>query len=280
MTGSFKMVRSAIVISMLDQFLHRSLRIPYRLHIAHHGKRNQPVLVLLHGIGASMSDWDHFLPSLSEHHHCITIDLLGCGKSPKPQWSQYFPGDHISALRHTIKKLRLKDYTLIGHSLGSLLGTQYASRYPEGIKHLILLSPPVYPEVKHIRNHLARQRTSILLALYRSTRRSFVTPALMSRLAFILPPARLINNDPAMWVPALRTLEHCIEQQTILEDIKQVQAPVDIWYGIADEVVIGTNVEQLQRHNPAATLHTYKGRHLLTPQYAEVFTTWLLQSGY
>jgi len=263
---------------MFDRLWHQYLRRPYLLHVAHFGLPTLPPLVLLHGIGASGEDWQPFLPELTKQYHCITIDLLGCGKSPKPQWCEYYPEDHIVSLRHTIRRLGLHDYALAGHSLGSLLGTTYASRFPEGISHLLLLSPPVYPQVAHIRNRLARQRTGVLLALYRSTRKSFMTPELISRLSFILPPAKNIKENSEAWLPALRTLEHCIEQQSILEDIKHVTMPVDIWYGVLDEVVIGTNVQLLVTHQPKAKLHTYPGRHLLTKQYAAAFTAWLLGS--
>jgi len=261
---------------MFDRLWHQFFGLPYRLHVKKYGTPNLPVLVLLHGIGASGEDWKYFLPELTKRYHCITIDLLGCGQSPKPQWLEYYPDDHIASLRRTIRHLGLGDYTLVGHSLGSLLATNYARRYPNGIKRVILLSPPVYPDIAHIRNHLAKQRTGVLLALYRSTRKSFMTPELISRLAFILPPARTIKEDSEGWLPALKTLEHCIEKQTILADIKLVKVPIDVWYGVLDEVVIGTNVHLLAAHQPKAKIHTYGGRHLLTKQYADVFTTWLL----
>lgn len=261
---------------MFDRLWHQYLRRPYFLHIERYGVPTLPTIVLLHGIGASGKDWKFFLPELTKHYHCITIDLLGCGKSPKPPWCEYYPDDHIASLRHTIRRLGLSNYILIGHSLGSLLGTKLAKQFPKEISRLLLLSPPVYPQVTHIRNRLARQRTGVLLALYRSTRKSFMTPELISRLSFILPPAKSIKENSEGWLPALKTLEHCIEQQTILEDIKRITMPVDIWYGVLDEVVIGTNVQLLVTHQPKAKLHTYGGRHLLTKQYADAFTTWLL----
>ena len=262
---------------MFDRLWHQLLRRPYRLHVTKYGDPALPPLILLHGIGASGNDWRYFLPLLSTSYHCITIDLLGHGKSSKPQWCEYYPADHIASLHHTIRRLKLQNYILMGHSLGSLLGAKYTSLHPENINRLILLSPPVYPQVDHIRSHIARRRTSVLLALYRSTRRSFITPELISRFAFIFPPAKSIKEDSEGWVPALKTLEHCIEQQTILEDIKAIDVPLDAWYGVLDEVVIGTNVQLLRSRQPHIRIHTYGGRHMLTKQYATVLTAWLLK---
>jgi len=262
---------------MLDRFWHQFLRRPYKLHVEKYGAPNLPVVILLHGIGASGEDWKHFLPELTKHYHCISVDLLGCGRSPKPQWLGYFPEDHSKSLRATIRSLRLDNFILIGHSLGALLATSYASRYPLSIERLILLSPPVYPPVTRIRNHLARQRTGVLMAIYRALQKSFVTPELIGRLAFILPPAKYIKENSEGWLPAMRTLERCIEQQTVLEDIQKVAMPVDVWYGLLDEVVIGTNIQLLATHHPKTNIHTYGGRHLLTKQYAQAFCAWFLR---
>lgn len=265
---------------MFDRIWHFYLHRPYRLHIERYGDPSLPKLVLLHGLGANIEDWKHFVPLLSVSYHCIAIDLLGCGHSPKPQWSGYYPDDHISSLRRTLRNLKLDEYTLMGHSLGALLAARYAAHYPDHIKRVLLLSPPVYPEVAHIRNRLAKQRTGVLLAMYRSTRQSFMTPELIKRLAFILPPARNIKEDLETWQPALRTLEHCIETQTILEDIQDVHMPIDVWYGLLDEVVVPTNVRLLSSRQPRVRLHSYQGRHLLTRRYADGFAAWFLKQKY
>ena len=100
----------------IEQFWHGKLRRPYRLHIAYYGEEGKPVIVLLHGIAASGEDWRALIPLLTPYYRCITIDLLGFGRSPKPQWAEYDMAQHLRAVRCTLRSLHIpKPYILVGH---------------------------------------------------------------------------------------------------------------------------------------------------------------------
>lgn len=229
-----------------ENFWHGTLKRPYKLYVHDHGG-DGPVVILLHGIAASSDDWQHLVKLLKHHYRCITIDLLGFGKSPKPQWYGYRLEDHLRAVQHTIRQLRLKEpFTLIGHSLGSLLATRYTRRYPRRVQHLILLSPPVYAPLDTITNKQARQRTALYLRIYQFLRlHPRVTEKNFERLKRLLPLPRTVINHKDQWVPFVRTLEQCIERQTIIEDIKTIKPPIDIFYGTLDGVVVPHNIRQL-----------------------------------
>lgn len=254
-----------------DHIYHRLLQRPYRLHINHSGDMTKPVIVLLHGIAASGDDWQKVLPHLETNYHCITIDLLGFGKSPKPQWAAYAMDDHMRSLFHTMNKLRLHThFTLVGHSLGALLATRYATEHESNLASLVLLSPPVYPALDTIHDWTARQRTSLLLKLYTFIRTSeHLTQESFRKLRFIAPVPKGVIADPDTWLPFMRTLRECIEKQTILHDISVLSLPIDIFYGTADQVVVGANVKLLARH-PNIEVHTFLGNHDLTSRYGKL----------
>ena len=44
-----------------------------------------PVVVLLHGFGASLGTWDDICPTLGRHYPVVRLDLKGFGFSGKPQ---------------------------------------------------------------------------------------------------------------------------------------------------------------------------------------------------
>jgi pimeloyl-ACP methyl ester carboxylesterase len=135
----------------VDLFWHKTLARPYRLHTETHGDSGKPIVVLLHGIAASSEDWHKLVPLLERYYYCITIDLLGFAKSPKPQWATYTMEDHLEAIHRTIRSLHFhRPVILVGHSLGSLLATRYARDHPRRISRLLLLSPPVYPPLSYI----------------------------------------------------------------------------------------------------------------------------------
>lgn len=258
-------------------FWHKTLRRPFRLHATSHGEADKPVIVLLHGIAASSEDWGKLIPLLTPYYRCITIDLLGFAQSPKPQWADYTMQDHSRSLRYTLRQLGISGpFVLAGHSLGSLLATYYVRNYPQQISRLLLLSPPVYPPLETIQKKFALKRTNLLLNIYKFLRtHPRMTPENIRRLSFIVPVPRSITTYPETWVPFFRSLERCIEQQTIMEDIREITVPIDIFYGSLDTVVVGDNVLQLA-HDKTVRMHTFRGNHGIGRIYAKTVASVLL----
>jgi pimeloyl-ACP methyl ester carboxylesterase len=255
----------------IERFWHGTLKRPYSLHTERYGDPALPPIILIHGIAASGEDWHTFVPLLTPYYYCITIDLLGFGRSPRPQWAEYTTEQHLLSLRYTIRRLGLRHkYVLAGHSFGSLLATQYVRRYPLRVCRLLLLSPPVYPPLKDIASKAALRRTDLLMRTYAFLRANRqLTMEKLRRLKFIMPLPRSLFTHPDTWIPFARTLEHCIETQTILEDIRVISIPTDVFYGKLDTVVIGKNVDALGRLGKV-TIHTFGGNHNLSNRYARL----------
>lgn len=104
-----------------------------------------PPVLFLHALGASSRYWQGRLGSLPDRYHCIMPDLLGFGHSPKPAGA-YTVEDHLVALRTTLALHRVADqrFVMVGHSLGAILAVEYASRFPEQVAGLVLISLPLY----------------------------------------------------------------------------------------------------------------------------------------
>ena len=254
---------------MFEYFWHGILGRPYTLYSKETGKTHGPVVVLLHGIAASSDDWTKVLPYLEQHYRCITIDLLGFGRSPKPQWLAYTMDDHMRSVYRTMNKLHLKSkFILVGHSLGSLLAARYATEHEKNLRRLLLLSPPVYPPLDAIKSRSTRRLTGMLLALYRYLRENpRITKQTFERLKYVAPLPRNIAKQPATWVPFMRTLKECIETQTIINDVATLTVPIDVCYGSLDQVVLAQNVKTLERKG--VTVHQFLGTHDLTKRYGQ-----------
>lgn len=253
-----------------DIFWHKYLQRPYRLHMTDHGG-DGPIIIFLHGLASSSATWNFLIPLLKDNYRCITIDLVGFGESPKPQWYAYTMEDHVRDIHATIKRLKLRQpVILVGHSLGSLLATRYARLHQERISRLVLVSPPVYGLPETISSRTARQRTSLYLRAYRFLRtHKRVTPQNIIRLSRILPQMKFLTLNTATWIPFIRSLEQCIENQTIVQDIAEVTAPVDIFYGIFDEVIVPYNIKQLSKLKDV-TIHPLRVDHNVGSRYAAV----------
>lgn len=214
---------------MFDYLWHKLLAVPYALHVSVYGDIAKPPIVFLHGIGASGKSWLPVIEAFQQDNYCIVIDLLGFGESPKPMWCKYTTNDHLGSIRRTIKKLRLeRPYTLVGHSLGGLLATNYARYFPQYISELWLLSPPVYPELESITDFVAKARTGLLMKAYEYLRSERIKPATFEKFRRILPIPKDVLNNPNTWLPFMRTLERAIETQTILEDVAYLAIKTEV----------------------------------------------------
>jgi pimeloyl-ACP methyl ester carboxylesterase len=103
-----------------------------------------PPAILVHGLAASLHDWDMLLPELAaQGYAAYAADLLGHGQSAKPRKLSQYTSDTIFAHLHEwIDSLKLGEPAiLIGHSLGGYLSLQYALRYPERVRALVLVNP-------------------------------------------------------------------------------------------------------------------------------------------
>ncbi len=261
----------------LSLFWHKALGRPYRLHTTVRGERDKPIIVLLHGIAASSDKWSELLPMLELNYRCITIDLLGFGRSPKPQYDIYTMEQHVRHIEAALRRLHLHEpFILAGHSLGSLLATRYARRHSNRVKQLLLLSPPVYAPLETITSRSARQRTALYFRLYKFFRvHPRITPQNFERLKRLLPLPRSVINHPETWLPFERSLEHCIEQQTLLADIEHTQAPIDIFYGTLDSVIVPYNILQLKNVQNVKIHRLARVNHQISARYALAVTIFL-----
>ncbi len=121
---------------------------PVRLHYKETG-RGEPVL-LLHGLGASSYAWRYVTPELAKKHRIIALDLKGFGKSDKPKDGKYSLFDQAELVDKFIKKHRLRNLTLVGHSFGGgvalALAIKDQKRKHPRLKKLILIDSISYKQ--------------------------------------------------------------------------------------------------------------------------------------
>jgi haloalkane dehalogenase len=107
-----------------------------KIHYVEEGEGN-PIL-FLHGNPTSNYLWRNIIPHLSSQGRCIAPDLIGMGKSDKPDIDYGFH-DTFEYLDAFIKKLDLKNVTLILHDWGSGMGFHYANLNRDNVKAIAFM---------------------------------------------------------------------------------------------------------------------------------------------
>jgi haloalkane dehalogenase len=102
-----------------------------------------PVL-FVHGNPTSSYLWRNVIPHVSGSARCIAIDLIGMGRSDKPDVEYRFL-DHSRYFEGAVAALGLEDVTLVLHDWGSALGFHYARRNEDNVRGLVFMEAILGP---------------------------------------------------------------------------------------------------------------------------------------
>lgn len=108
-----------------------------KLHYLEWGSHNTQTILLLHGIGDNAHIWDHFVCALEGKVRVIAPDQRGHGRSEWALPGAYRCGDYVSDIEGIITALSLNHFVLMGHSMGALHATRYASMHSDIVAGLI-----------------------------------------------------------------------------------------------------------------------------------------------
>ena len=104
-------------------------------------------ILFLHGNPTSSYLWRNVMPYLVPQGRVIALDLIGMGKSEKPD-IEYIYDDHVRYVEGFIEALDLKNITFVIHDWGSALGLDISSRHEAnviGVAFMEAMVPPAMP---------------------------------------------------------------------------------------------------------------------------------------
>lgn len=93
-------------------------------------------LMLLHGISSSAASW-HKQMAL-KGFRVLAWDMPGYGESPMLDVARANAGDYADALAALLDGAGVEQAVLVGHSLGALVASAFAAKYPNRVLHLVL----------------------------------------------------------------------------------------------------------------------------------------------
>ena len=111
-----------------------------RLHYLEWGNPDFEPLLFLHGFMGHAHTWDNVVSGFADRYRVLALDQRGHGESGWPEEASYTIYDHYVDLCGFVEALDLKDFNLVGHSMGGRNALFYAAcSTPNRIKRLILV---------------------------------------------------------------------------------------------------------------------------------------------
>lgn len=111
-----------------------------RLHYLDWGNADSETLLFLHGFMGHAHTWDNAVSGFADRYRVLALDQRGHGESGWPKEASYTIYDHYVDLCGFVEALDLKEFNLVGHSMGGRNALFYAACSPLNmIKRLILV---------------------------------------------------------------------------------------------------------------------------------------------
>ena len=124
-------------------------------------------ILLIHGFGASTDHWRFNIPILSNKYEVHAMDLIGFGKSPKPQDIEYSGSLWKDQVVAYVKEKIKKPTIVVGNSLGGYAALAAGSELNELNAGVILLNAAGYfSEEKTIKKICCKLQLKLLLAYF------------------------------------------------------------------------------------------------------------------
>jgi pimeloyl-ACP methyl ester carboxylesterase len=227
-----------------------------------------PLIVLLHGFGASTFSWREVLQPLAELGDVIAYDRPGFGLTERPtEWAgdnPYGTPGNLALLDALLADLAPdREVIVVGHSAGGLIAAEYARLNPDTVDQLELVAPAVYttgglpgwlapivglPQIQRLGPILVQ---GIATSGEQLLEQSFVDQAVLTdevREGYRVP-LTIVGWEEGLW-----RFTTAPRDNALLNNLDGITQPTLLITGDADTVVPTADTERLATELPGAEL--------------------------
>lgn len=213
----------------------------------------EPV-VLLHGSCTNSAFWFNEVMALMSKYHVFAVDIIGeAGNS-----AEYRPdlkSEEFSLwLKETLEQLGAENVILCGNSLGSWLALNYAVRYPDNVKELLLFAPAGLSKLNDVYLEKAEEANEKDESLAMADGEG-MPQVIVDFINLILSGFNPISEELPQYSG---------------EEVERLKMPLLMVAGVEDEMLDASGAaEYLRKHAPQAEIHLLEHTgHMIQNAYA------------
>jgi len=238
----------------------------------------KPVLIINGGPGLDSEGFATVAKAIAaEGLQTILFDQRGTGRSPLPfiDHSTVSMDLMVADMENIRKKLKLKQWTILGHSFGGMLAAHYASQHPAQVEKLVFSSSggldlSFRDDIQsRINQQLSTMQQAEMAAYQLKQRAGDSSAATNDKRVNILAQAYVLEKSKAHLVAARLKVVNMQLNQLVFADLERMefdhkqsfttfQQPVLVLQGDQDIISIDT-AKKIQNSFPNAKLEILKG---------------------
>jgi len=228
-------------------------------------------LLLVHGLGSSILDWQEQIDFFAKDYQVIAIDVRGHGRSGKPAGPyelRQFAEDFIKVL----DQLGLVQFHVVGISMGGMIAFELALMAPERVRSMTVVNSGPAVVARNWRERLALWYRSLLLKITDMRKMGeLLAPRLFPGEEHNEKRAQMIERWAANDKKAYSAAYHAIIGWSVYELIHTIQCPTLIVAADKDYTPVALKQEYMKQI-PTAELAVIKdSHHAVTGEKPEEF---------
>lgn len=239
------------------------------------GRESERSFVLVPGIGVSSNYFERLAAQLNDYGPVHALDLPGFGGVPHPKSRRMTIRDYADLVGTVIDELGLVDPVVVGHSMGTQVVADLASRYPDGfagaeargaspLSSIVLLGPVLSPGDRTL-----SRATSLFL---QAARKEPPRVAVLAMQAYLLCGVRWFSRvlPEMMHYPIEETLPKVRANTLVISGALDALCPPE-WIDTVMDLLPSARVEIIQEaahsvmHAHADTVAALSVAHLRRP---------------
>lgn len=205
------------------------------------------VFLLLHGISSGAYSWIKQLQDHSIPHRLIAWNAPGYGGSKCLDTTQPMGDDYADKILAFINELDLDHFILVGHSLGAMMASAFAAKYPERVSRLVLVcaAQGYMHETSEMKLEIYERRPKLLKKLGNIGMANERGPYLLGNPSE--ENMKIVQEvSQRLTLQGFTNASYLLAYDQIDQSLPKVTCPVDLYYGSKDGITPPKGMYELQ----------------------------------